>query len=202
MNVIELKWEGPVSFNRVAKGIGIPDAFNGSGIYIWTIQVNGRHVAYYVGETGRPVRDRTIEHYKCYVHGEYRIFDPINFREGVKKQPPMWGDAYGYRWPKRVDEYLRRFHELLPMMSEFVGLLEMFIIPFGEPARIRKRLEAEINYLCRSAEGDLQDDDIVYKPSLRNEEAVRIGWQQPIPVAGLEGLQRIDLSYRPPKRIG
>lgn len=73
MDIFDVSWEGPIPFTKIVEGEGISQSLKGPGIYIWTVQVNGRHVAYYVGETGRSIRDRTIEHYKCYVHGEYRI---------------------------------------------------------------------------------------------------------------------------------
>ena len=196
MGYFELNWSGPFPFIRVAEGDGIPEIFNGPGVYIWTLCVNGRHVAYYVGETGRSIRDRTIEHYKCYVHGEYRIYDPARLLKDGKKASLKWGDAYGFRWPNRVDDFLRRSQELLPMMYEFVGLLEMFFIPFGEPARIRKRLEAEIHSLCATADGDLQDQDIKYQPTEKGEQEVLVQLPRPIPVAGLDEVNPIRILLR------
>ena len=194
MEIIDVNWEGPIPFIRVVEGDGISKSFNGPGVYIWAICIRGRHVAYYVGETGRSIRDRTIEHYKCYVHGEYRIFDPARLLAEGKETRPVWGDAYGFRWPKRVDDFLRKSHELLPIMSQFVGLLEMFVIPFGEPKRVRKRLEAEIHRLCATAKGDLQEQNIDYQFTRSDEQVVQIHFSQPIPVSGLEDRDRIELA--------
>ena len=194
MDSFNVSWEGPIPFTKIVEGEGISQLLNAPGIYIWTVQVNGRNVAYYVGETGRSIRDRTIEHYKSYVHGEYRIYDPIQFQKGAMVL--LWGEAFGVRWPRKVSEYLHNVHRLAPAIEGLVNLYEVYAIAFSHPLRLRKRLEAEIAYRCRLAPGSLQNEDINYAHTKPSEDPVTIRLLQPIPVAGLEGITEIKLEPR------
>jgi hypothetical protein len=194
MDVFDVSWAGPIPFTKIVEGEGIPQSLKGPGIYIWTVQVNSRHVAYYVGETGRSIRDRTIEHYKVYVHGEYRIYDPIQFQKG--DMVLLWGEAFGVRWPRKVSEYLHNVHRLAPAIEGLVNLYEVYALTFDQPLRLRKRLEAETAYRCRLDPGSLQNEDIKYAHTKPDEDLVTIRLLQPIPVAGLKGITEIKLEPR------
>jgi hypothetical protein len=72
----------------------------------------------------------------------------------------------------------------------------MFVIPFGDPSRIRKRLEAEIHRLRAAGDGDLQGKGIKYQPTEAEEHKVLSKIPQPIPVAGHEEFLDIRLGPR------
>ena len=83
---IELTCCGPFRWHSAANDcIFRREEAKQPGVYIWAVPYEDGFLAYYVGETGRSIAERTTEHAAAFfLGGQFRIYDPAEFAEGRK----------------------------------------------------------------------------------------------------------------------
>ncbi|MCZ6688107.1 MAG: hypothetical protein O7H41_00685 [Planctomycetota bacterium] len=141
------------------------------GIYLWTVPHSEGDLVYYVGETGRPFRQRLQEHVVSYLAGMYRIYDPAEFAEGRKEL--LWPGMSRKPGLAQAAEYLERSAEIAPALRKLLGLLRFNLLPFEGESRPRKRIEAAIALHLRAQPGVVgafQESDIHYSGKTSEEE--------------------------------
>jgi len=67
---LNLSWSGPYSWSDFEATNGLPALPAFGGVYLQTVEYRGGYLIYYTGLTGWPVRERFVEHAKCYLAGE------------------------------------------------------------------------------------------------------------------------------------
>ncbi len=114
------------------------------GIYLWTVKGSNGYIIDYVGETGKTIRERFVQHLQDQFVGRYNIFDPDRMRQGDRHY--VWR---GYLWRKAAHEQgvkdffrntERHLSEILRMFREY----RVFVAPLFTDARMRKRIETGI----------------------------------------------------------
>jgi hypothetical protein len=151
-----------------------PEA-HGRGVYLWTVPFKDGFLCYYVGETGRSFHKRFTEHARDCVSGLYRIYDPKQFAHGRKTL--VWEGMWKPGTRERMGQFLDLLPELAPVISAFLRLFQMFLIPFSGEQRVRQRLEAAIADQLNQQPGivgTFQNYDIRYRHRRGDEEPVRV----------------------------
>ena len=159
------------------------------GVYLLAIPFDGKHLVYYVGETGVSFSQCLLQHIQNYLSGFYRIFDPEEFAEGRKIL--VWGGMWksDRKDPKFILEFLKRYSELAPKILRFIEQFRVFLAPIDVDRRIRERIESEIAGSLNEANGvvrSFQDADIRYKPRRLNEQQIKVIMAFPKSIMGLK----------------
>jgi len=188
-----LKWCGPFQFARSAPAslLASAEALT-HGIYIWTIRVRGLHWTYYVGETGKSFLERHLEHIGLYYEGQNRIYESGALVRGKKRI--VWDWAMGPSNRARRVAFRKRFARWAPSVQRFLGILNVFLIPYAGDKRSRERLEAGLWRLAElNGGGRFQEDGIRFRPCREGEPHLLVRLARPLPLEGLRRLTTLDL---------
>jgi hypothetical protein len=120
------------------------------GVYVWSVPYGGTHVAYYVGETGRSFNDRLRDHASQYLGGIYRLYDPAEFARCERGQP-VWEGLWRDGITHRMGHFLGNYDHYSKVAYDLLGTMRLWLLPFAEDERTRKRIEAAIGKRCREA---------------------------------------------------
>lgn len=184
--VYHVKWYGPFEWYGENSIFSHPLGEEG-GIYLFTAPFEGKHLIYYVGETGRSFIQRFLEHTQAYLSGLSRVYEPTEFVKGKKvfAWEGMWNT---YTRPKRMVEFLNRHVKLSPIILRFLQCMRVFIAPLNEDKRIIERIEAAIHHRLDEQAGIIgtfQDDDIRYRSKRDDEEPIIIKMSQTESLLGI-----------------
>jgi len=177
--VYNLKWYGPYEWYG-RNSIFAHPLGKEVGIYLFTVPFEGNHLIYYVGETGRSFTQRFLEHTQAYLSGLYRVYEPTQFMSG--KKVLVWGGMWKTSTRiNRMEEFLNRYSELSPIITQFLQCMRVFIAPLKEEKKIIERIEAAVAqqlYGQTGIVGAFQDNDIRYRPKRNDEEPIIIKMSQ------------------------
>jgi hypothetical protein len=143
-----------------------------SGIYLWSILYNDKHLIYYVGETGRSFSERFSEHFTSYLQGAYDIYDPKKFIKCNKIK--IWNNIKYWKTDscQRYNNFQSQRKKIFPPLKELINLFYLWIIPMkDDDTRIRRRIEGSLaKYLLsqKGVVGHIQDANVRYE--LRSEK--------------------------------
>jgi len=146
-----------------------------SGIYLFTVQYNDGYLVYYVGETGKSFFERIKEHAIHYFGGNYRVYDPKAFKNAQKTL--IWQGMWQRDTKDRMPIYIDKCHALVPIIRDFLKLLDIFVAPFEAETRLRRRIEGAFARHLRQQPppiGNFQDDDIRYIQRKRDETPIHV----------------------------
>lgn len=187
MEVITARWHGPYTwYGAQAESIFQVSASQLLGVYVWTAPVNGQHLGFYVGETGRSFAIRHRVHAKEYHTGEYRIYDPESFARG---QLLLVRDGRFFskrRW--HIPEKAPRSPDLDRLAYQFLDKMRIFVMPMEGSTRIRKRVEGAIAMRLGAQPlfaGAFNDLKVRWAVRHSNEDPLLLRWSLPEPVEGL-----------------
>ncbi|MFM7052761.1 MAG: hypothetical protein ACKOYN_11630 [Planctomycetota bacterium] len=144
-----------------------------AGIYLWTIDRGDGHLVFYVGETGRCLRQRLAEHYAEHAAARYSIYEPALFATGVKSL--IWPGYFG-KSGRDLGDCVAASIELAPQIAGMARLLRFFIAPTTCDTRIRRRAEAAIAdalYAAPGAIGGFQYRGVRYQRIREDESPIR-----------------------------
>ena len=136
---LNLLWSGPYSWPDFEATNGLPGLPVFGGVYLQTAEYEGGYLIYCAGVTGRPFRERFIEHTKCYLAGEYTVLDITALQQGRRAE--IW-HGWGYARAHRA-EFAARQAEICAAANQQMAGFRLFVAPVGD-RRIRERLEAAI----------------------------------------------------------
>lgn len=116
---------------------------NKIGIYLWTVPIDGLERVTYVGQTRRTFGQRTAEHVRGMLSGEYSVQDPDALLAG--EQQLLWnGGGDSTRWPGT----LPRFVDRLPLIAEKLALtvrtMRVHFAPLDDDLDLFSQLEGAI----------------------------------------------------------
>lgn len=193
---VQLSWEGPFKLtgSREDNLLLCPSALQ-AGIYIWSVLIDGQDVAYYVGETGKTFAERHLEHFRSYFDGEYKVYDPVPYRNGQKTY--LWDGALGPRNKHKLPAFRERFDELGPKVQEILEELRFYLIPVAGGVRVRQRIEAYISRAIREnspSELNFQDSEVRYRPCKKGEPPLHVVLDRSLPIVGIDGVGEWTLN--------
>jgi len=113
-----------------------------SGIYLFTVESDGKELVHYVGETGREFRERLREHLFLYLNGTYSIYDGVSFASG--RLVRIWEGMLRWNEACRAEEFLARHAELIPELMANVQAIRLWLIPTDVERRTRRLVEGAI----------------------------------------------------------
>lgn len=183
-----------VSFGGPYSWPGAPDApslFEADirrepGIYLWTVRLPDGYLVYYVGETGRSLEIRMLEHYKEHAACMYHLYEPEQFARGEKV--PLWPGRFDTSDRKSVLQCIQQYQRLSTAVAELTSLYRFLFAPFAGTSRFRRRIEAAIAHALYKAPGMVgafQDAGIRYVPRRDDELPVECEVSSSVPVLGL-----------------
>ena len=141
---ITLEWSGPYYFSsRSGPSIIQAAAAQGPGIYCWLAVTDRGNLPHYVGETGKSVAGRHVEHFRAYASGVYSVYDSAPFAAGdisVLFQGPLWRKD-GWRGHQA---FIDNFEAYARHLSLILGAIQVFVAPLDAEQRVRRRVEASL----------------------------------------------------------
>lgn len=99
---------------------------NRSGVYLWTIEVDGEERPWYVGQTRRTFAQRMGEHIAGFLSGEYLTYDPVALKTG---KHVLANGAINGMWPKTIPTILQNYETLAPRIVELLRLMKFHLAP-------------------------------------------------------------------------
>ncbi|RMF73504.1 MAG: hypothetical protein D6738_08580 [Acidobacteria bacterium] len=112
------------------------------GIYLFTVEYDGKELVHYVGETGREFRERLREHLFLYLNGTYNIYDGRSFASG--RLVRVWEGMLQWNEARRAEDYLRRQAELSPELLANIRVIRLWLLPTEVERRTRRLMEGAI----------------------------------------------------------
>lgn len=119
-----------------------------SGIYLWTIEVNGTARPWYVGQTRRSFGQRMGEHLTKMLAGEYPPHDPHALSRGDSGK--LCKGAGTLNWPLTIPVLLRNWEALVPEILAVIRLVRFHVAPLEGDAHLHDRLEGAIGRYYQS----------------------------------------------------
>ena len=174
---IMVEFEGPFSWvgENEVPSISDTEAGKKKGVYLWTVQLDEGELVYYVGHTGRSFAQRMLEHFREHMSGGYHLYEPQEFSRGRKDL--LWPGRYGPDREPYLSVFIQHFPNLASAIVSLAKLYRFFVAPLKCDKRLRERIEAGIAehlYKQPGIVGEFQDQGIVYRPRLDNEEPVQV----------------------------
>jgi hypothetical protein len=185
---IEVKFSGPLSVLEAedAGCLFTQEIGKRSGIYLWTVPVNGRHLPWYIGQTRRGFAQRMGEHVTGFLSGQYTTWDAAALARGENRR--IEGSVVGW-WPETLPAFLSNYEQLVPHIVVFLRSLRVYVAPLTGDAHLHNRVEGALGrYLKSHPESELRD---FFFPGMRVPAAVpfdkplRLQVTSVAPVAGL-----------------
>ena len=115
--IIELNWQGPF---RLGDAFPAQDV---SGVYLWTVPVEGADLVHYVGEAGAIV-SRWSDHHAFTLGGRYVIYDPELLRSGTELKV-LYGDkGYAANMVEFTETVTRAAYENARICCRFLAVVD------------------------------------------------------------------------------
>ena len=113
------------------------------GVYLWTINVNGRRLPWYVGQTRRGFAARMGEHLANYLSGRYSVYRAEDLAQG--RYHVLWRPNKGSaQWPHTLPQFLGDFDRLKPDLMAMLRLVEFHCAPLDCEKHVLDRVEGTI----------------------------------------------------------
>jgi hypothetical protein len=117
-----------------------------SGVYLWTVHVDGADRPWYVGQTQRGFGQRTAEHLTNMLSGQYSVLDPAELLRGEYK---LAEGAVVPNWPLTLPGHLRNWETLMPNIMAVIRLLRIHVAPLTGDGHRHNRVEGMIGRYYR-----------------------------------------------------
>jgi hypothetical protein len=157
-----------------------------SGVYFWTIDVEGKECLWYVGQTRRSFGERMGEHIAGILSGQYPTYDPTELRKS--KHVLAKGSVKGM-WPQTLPSILRNYETLMPNIIALIRLMRFHLAPLVGDAQLHDRVEGAIGrYYKTHTRPELRD---FFYPGLKlpaaipYDSTIRLLLSSEAPIAGL-----------------
>jgi hypothetical protein len=149
---ISVHFHGP--FSALEGNISRPCLFSAdvgakSGVYLWTILVDGIERPWYVGQTRRGFAQRTAEHIRSYLCGEYPLVDVDGLVNG---ECTLVAGASTAVWPHSLPQFLENYDQLAPKVRALLGALSFFVAALPDEPHLLDRVEGGIGRYFKAHE--------------------------------------------------
>jgi len=157
-----------------------------TGVYLWTVNVEGKDRPWYVGQTRRGFGQRMGEHLAGFLSGQYTVFDAAALSRGENRRAV--GTVNGM-WPQTLPSFLRNYERLTPNIIGLIRLIQFHVAPLAGDGHLHDRVEGAIGHHYKT-HPDIELRDF-FSPGLRVPAAVpydtpiRLVLSSEAPIAGL-----------------
>jgi len=148
---------------------------NEEGIYLWTLQANGKYVIEYIGETGSSFRQRTKEHIIQVLGGNYRILDASCYQK--EEVRVLWNGMWRKGTRDKLGDFISSYTELAPKIVKYIDSINIFVAPIKIDGYMRKVIEGALASYIKDQPEDVTRfypmDNRTYRPK-SNAHKVKI----------------------------
>ncbi|MBI5947001.1 MAG: GIY-YIG nuclease family protein [Chloroflexi bacterium] len=155
-----------------------------SGVYLWTITVDGEERPWYVGQTRQGFGTRMAQHFANFLSGAYATYDPAALARGENQ---LADGAVVDTWPETLPSFLENYERFAPSIIALVRLINVHVAPLTGDRHLHDRVEGAIGRYYKS------------DPALRNfftpglklpaavpfDNPIRLLVSSEVPIAGL-----------------
>jgi hypothetical protein len=157
-----------------------------TGVYLWTINVEGKERLWYVGQTRRSFGTRMGEHLADFLSGKYTTYDAAALSRG---EYHLAADTVDGTWPQTLPLLLRDYEKLMPSIVALIRLISIHVAQLEGDKHLYDRVEGTLgrHYMAHS---DPQLRNFLI-PGLRVpatipfDKPIRLVISSEVPVAGL-----------------
>lgn len=157
-----------------------------SGIYLWTVEVDGACRPWYVGQTRRGFGQRMGEHLASMLSGQYTPQDPAALSRGENRRSE---GAFAQDWPRTLPSFLRNWATLIPDIMATIRLLRFYVAPLAGDVRLHDRVEGAIGRYYKThpviALSDFFSPGLRVPAAIPGEQPMRLVLSSESPIAGL-----------------
>lgn len=125
-----------------------------TGVYLWTIRVNGVERPWYVGQTRRGFGQRMAEHITCYLSGQYKLSDARALAAGENRLIPGLVED---EWPRTLPLLLGDYQQRVPHIMALISLLRFHVAPLDVSSALLNRVEGAIGRYYQDRDDELRD---------------------------------------------
>lgn len=141
--VLDVLFEGPFA---LLDDLDIPCLFaepvaNRAGVYLWTVRSGDGFRPWYVGQTQRSFAQRTAEHVRAYLSGQYEAYEVASIADGSFHRIP--GPPAGQS-PSTLPAFVRALPERLPQLLELLRETRIFVAPLAVDDHLLDRVEGAL----------------------------------------------------------
>lgn len=185
---LEVPFHGPfaASDNADCRCLFTNPIASKTGVYLWTINVDGEEWPWYVGQTQRGFGTRMAEHLTALFSGQYNPNDATALAKG--RNEPVQGAVSG-DWPQKLPGFIRNFEQLAPSIIAQARMLRFHVSPLIGDDHLHNRVEGAIGrYYKRHPVTALRE---FFSPGLKIPSAIpgdrrlRLRFSSEVPIAGL-----------------
>jgi hypothetical protein len=180
---LKVKVQGPFGFwcHSELPSVFETEAANCGGVYLWTIEHEGRYLTNYVGKA-KSFGKRLHQHLSEFLSGGYYIYEAKSFITGRKKEIYH---AKSFDRKTFIEDHANIQPELHAMLKAF----RLFLIPV-EPDSLAQRLEAALVELCKC---EFLDNDNKGRRFYRgtSDEPVMVCLDCPVPIDNLSSVVKL-----------
>jgi len=158
-----------------------------TGIYLWTVNIDGVERVWYVGQTRVRFGIRTGQHLASMLSGEYTTYDSDALAQGRFQRV---GEPRTGRWPETLPSFLHEYTVLAPHIAGTIRLLRFHFAPLTGDGHLYNRVEGAIARIYKKHTDDALRNFLT--PGLRVPAAVpfdkplRLLLSSEVPIAGLQ----------------
>lgn len=127
---LKLHFHGPFT---AVEGADVPCVFTSpmglkSGVYLWTINVDGVERPWYVGQTRRSFNGRFVEHVRGFLSGEYATYDADALSRGEFRR------VAGHEgvWPQNLPTLISNFEKVGPGIARLLRQIRFHVAPLEQ----------------------------------------------------------------------
>lgn len=142
MKNIKIKLLGPYKiFDENQNFILNQNLIDQAGIYFWTVKINEEHLINYVGVSSKSIKDRLLQHIKCFLSGDYDIYETSDLEKGILNKIYVPNEDYS--------NYIKNIERNLKSVLENLRVFNFFYAPLQENKYLLELIESEIIKIVR-----------------------------------------------------
>ena len=157
-----------------------------TGVYLWTVNVDGLERVWYVGQTRVRFGIRTGQHLAAMLAGEYTTYDAADLARGKYRRV---GEPRTGSWPDSLPAFLQEYETLAPHVAGTIRLMRFHFAPLTGDAHLHDRIEGAIARVYKGHKDEALRNFLT--PGLRVPAAIpfdkplRLMLSSEVPIAGL-----------------
>jgi hypothetical protein len=140
---LDVKFHGPFSAadDTVCRCLFTDPIAAKTGVYLWTVNVDGAEWPWYVGQTQRGFGQRMAEHLTALLSGQYNPNDAAALSRGRNERAE---GAVAGDWPQRLPAFIRNWEQLAPSILAQIRLVRFHVAPLTGDDHLHNRVEGAI----------------------------------------------------------
>ncbi len=157
-----------------------------AGVYIWTVNVDGAELPWYVGQTRRGFGQRMAEHIAAFLSGQYPPQDAAKMAQGINERASGAADG---EWPQNLPVFLRNSERLIPNVIAQIRLFRFHFAPISGDGHLHDRVEGAIGRYLKAhtvpAINNFFAPGLKVPSAIPGDQRLRLKLSTDVPIMGL-----------------